>query len=43
MKKAIQIQDDNNLELMLKYASESGYKYISMGFGNSNTFHKDDW
>ncbi len=42
MKKAIQLQE-HDAEIMMKYAAETGYKYISLGFGSSKIFHENDW
>ena len=43
MIKAIQIQHDGAMEKMFGYAAKSGFKYVSLGFGSTKAFHKDDW
>ena len=42
-KVAIQIQHDQNYKELLKIASESGFKYVSMGFGSSRVFLDDNY
>jgi len=42
-KVAIQIQHDSHWQRMLEIAADSGFRYISMGFGSSRCFHKEDW
>lgn len=43
MIKAIQIQYDESMEELFEYASKAGFKYVSLGFGSSKEFHKDNW
>ena len=43
MIKAIQIQHDDSMERMFKCAAEAGFRYVSLGFGSTKAFHKDDW
>ena len=40
---AIQIQHDAHWREMLQITAESGFKFVSMGFGSSKVFHKDGW
>lgn len=42
-KVAIQIQHDENCYEMLKIAAESGFVYVSLGFGSSKCFHSEEW
>ena len=43
MKLAVQIQYDANVEYALWCAAQAGYRYISMGFGNSDCFQQKGW
>jgi len=40
---AIQIRHGENFEQTMKFATESGFKYVSIGFGDAKIFHQDDW
>ena len=42
-KVAIQIQHDDHWQKMLEIAADSGFSYVSMGFGSSRCFHREDW
>ncbi len=42
-KVAVQIQDDAHRREMLEIAAEAGFRYVSMGFGSSRCFHREDW
>ena len=42
-KVAIQLQHDDRWREMIKIAGESGFKFVSMGFGSSKCFHSDGW
>lgn len=42
-KVALQLQHDGDCYEMIKIASESGFRYVSMGFGSSNCFLDDGW
>ncbi|MBQ3176434.1 MAG: sugar phosphate isomerase/epimerase [Clostridia bacterium] len=42
-KVALQIQHDGKWEQMLEISADCGFRYVSMGFGSSKCFHRDDW
>ncbi|MBQ8401067.1 MAG: sugar phosphate isomerase/epimerase [Clostridia bacterium] len=42
-KVALQIQHDRYWRNMLRIVAENGFRYVSMGFGSSKCFHRDDW
>ena len=42
-KAALQVQHDAHWRETLAITADAGFRYVSMGFGSSRCFHRDDW